>query len=146
MLRRCSVITRSLGRMAFRRSLPRPAMHGRKYCNGRTGETWPNRGRSSRAKWKHAKDSNVNCNRCPCGGATLTWQKTNSCTLIGNGCFASAYGRKPCPTVSPMRTQHGIPESRRQPGPDFVFTQIVGHGRDELVENVGMYFVERIVI
>ena len=136
----------SFGRMAFRRSVPRPAMHGRKCCNRRTGETWPNPGRSSREKWKHAKDSNFNSNRCPCSGATLTWQKTNSCALIGNGCFVSANGRKPRPTVSAMRAQQGIPKARRHPGPDFLFAQIVSDRCDELVENVGMYFVERIVI
>src|SRR5437879_695297 len=68
------------------------------------------------------------------------------CMLVGNSCFASADGCKPRPTVSAMRAQQGIAESRCQPGPDFVFTQVVSHRCDQLIENVGMYFVERIVI
>src|SRR5438132_10482630 len=136
----------SFGRIAFRRSLPRPACTAGKCCGARTGKIWPDCARSSRAKWKHAKDSNFNSNRCPFSGATLTWQKTNSCTLIGNGCFASAYSRKPRPTVSTMRAQQGIAESRCQPGPDFVFAQIVSHRRDQLIENVGVNLVERVAI
>src|SRR5258708_14761287 len=66
--------------------------------------------------------------------------------LIGNGCFASTNGRKARPTVSTMRAEHSILEARCQPGPDFLFAQVVGHWRDQLVENVGVYFVERIVI
>src|SRR5947208_16907330 len=66
--------------------------------------------------------------------------------LVGNSCFASADGCKPRPTVSAMRAQQGIAESRCQPGPDFVFTQVVSHRCDQLIENVGMYFVARIVI
>ena len=37
------IIVTRFGRLTFRRSLPRPAMHGSNRCAIRTGETWPDR-------------------------------------------------------------------------------------------------------
>src|SRR2546421_10704562 len=92
------------------------------------------------------KDPNLDCSRCPRGGAMLTPRNSDSCMLVSNSCLASAHGRKPRPTVSAMRAQQGIAESRCQPGPNFVFAQIVSDRRDELIEDIGMDLVERVVI
>src|SRR2546430_195633 len=92
------------------------------------------------------KDPNLDCSRCPRGGAMLAPRNSDSCMLVSNSCLASAHSRKPCPTVSTMRAQQGIAESRCQPGPDFVFAQIVSHRRDQLIENVGVNLVERVAI
>ena len=68
------------------------------------------------------------------------------CMLFGNGGFDAADGRKPRPTVSAMGAKRGIPEARCQPGPDFIFTQVISHRRHELIENVGVNLIERVVI
>src|SRR5258707_14071374 len=67
-------------------------------------------------------------------------------TLFGNGCLGAADGRNSRPTVSAMRAECGVPEARRQPGPDFILTQIASYRRHQLVENVGGNFVERVGI
>ena len=64
------IVVMSFGRLTFRRSLPRPAMHGWKRCATRTGETWPDRPRSDRNKRKDANTSHFDCSCCPRGGAT----------------------------------------------------------------------------
>src|SRR5258708_32851338 len=46
--------------------------------------------------------------------------------------------------ASTMRAEHSILEARCQPGPDFLFAQVVGHGRGQLLRNLGGYFVERL--
>src|SRR5260370_31611775 len=66
--------------------------------------------------------------------------------LIGNGCLASANGRKPRPAVPAVRTERGIPEARCQPWPDFLPTQIEGHRADQVVANLGVNLVKRVVI
>src|ERR1700674_2992991 len=68
------------------------------------------------------------------------------CMLFGNGCLGAADGSKSRPTVPAMGAERGIPKARREPGPDFILTQIVSHRRHQLVENVGVDFVERVVI
>src|SRR5258708_27353217 len=66
--------------------------------------------------------------------------------LFGNGSLGAGDGRKSRPTVPTMGAERGIPEARCQPGPDFILTQIVSHRRHQLVENVGVNLVERVVI
>src|SRR5207247_2476131 len=48
--------------------------------------------------------------------------------------------------VAAMRTQQGVPESRCQPGANLVFAQVVSDRCDQLVENIRVNFVERVVI
>src|ERR1700687_3617785 len=66
--------------------------------------------------------------------------------LFGNGCLGAAEGRRPRPAVRAMGAESDIPKARRQPGSDFILTQIVSHRRHQLIENVGVNFVERVVI
>src|ERR1700687_2085550 len=66
--------------------------------------------------------------------------------LFGNGSLGAADGRKSRPAVSAMGAERGIPEARCQPGPDFILSQVISHRRHELIENVGVNLIERIVI
>jgi len=71
MLRRSSVIVMSFERIAFRRSLLRPAIHGRKCCPRESVESGRLRAIQS-SEMKMYKDSNFDCSCCPRAGATLT--------------------------------------------------------------------------
>src|SRR2546422_5550849 len=51
--------------------------------------------------------------------------------------------RPPRSTLFPYTT---LFRSRCQPGSDFSFSQVISHRRHELIENVGVNFVEGIVI
>src|SRR3989449_11414909 len=68
------------------------------------------------------------------------------CTLFSNGSFGAADGCKSRPTVSAMGAERGVPKARCQPGSDFSFSQVISHRRHEMIENVGVNFVEGIVI
>ena len=68
------------------------------------------------------------------------------CSLFSNGSFGVADGCKSRPTISAMGAERGVPKARCQPGPDFSFSQVISHRRYELIENVGVNFVEGIVI
>src|SRR5260370_6395139 len=50
--------------------------------------------------------------------------------LIGNGCLASANGRKPRPAVPAVRTERGIPEARCQPWLYVLLTPLICHRGD----------------
>src|SRR5438309_929951 len=66
--------------------------------------------------------------------------------LFGSGSSGAADGSKSRPTVPAMGAERGIPKARCQPGPNFILAQIVSHRRHQLIENVGVNFVEWIVI
>src|SRR6266576_5389396 len=68
------------------------------------------------------------------------------CTLFSNGSFGAADGCKSRPTVSAMGAERGVPKARCQPGSDFSFSQVISHRRHELIENVGVNLIERVVI
>src|SRR6267378_4072579 len=133
----------SFGRLTFRRSLPRSAKHGSNRCATRTGKTWPDPAETNgRMQLLHTSIVAVALAVAQRGELA----NLKICTLFGNGCLGAADGRKSRPTVSAMGAERGIPEPRSQPGPDFIFTQIVSHRRHQLVENVGVNFIERVVI
>src|SRR6266850_3371785 len=68
------------------------------------------------------------------------------CMLFWSGSVGAADGRKSRPTVPAMGAERGIPKARCQPGPNFILAQVISHRRHQLIENVGVNFVEWVVI
>src|SRR6266446_7133618 len=70
----------------------------------------------------------------------------NSPMRFRDGRLAPADGCKSGPAIPAVRSKRGIPETRCQPRPDFLLAQIMGHRRHQLVEDVRVNLIERIVV
>src|SRR5713226_2387233 len=63
-----------------------------------------------------------------------------------DGRLAPADSCKSGPAIPAVRSKRGIAEAGCQPRPDFLLAQIMGHRRHQLVEDVRVNLIERVVI